>query len=460
MDLYRWRLLCVACLVVLASWTARAEAARASDKAEDRLRAAIQYPCTTLRAAIEDLIDTYGARYPDGAKYLKRLDTLEAALQAENRPATAPGLTSLRMQLEQLRREALLANPLLGFDKMLLVKRKSMRDMPSPPGGRSKIPNVAGADLGFPSNHECNSSLPRQGYDNEIAILSPAHPQAPLTTLYRPDADVYVGEVDLHWDGQRLLFTQSDRAGWKIWEIGADGSGLRQVSQTPADVDCFDACYLPGGRIVFGSTASWQAVPCWHGLKLVTNLYTMNADGSGMRQVCFDQDHDLHPVILNDGRVLFHRWDYTGIGHIFLRELMTMNPDGTSQRAVYGINSWYPNALYFPRPLPGDSSRIVCILSGYHGVHKMGQLVLVDPDKGWYEADGIVQRISGRGEPVNPIVRDQLVDKDWPKFLHPMPSHAGGSTWRMSLTIWCSCGKSRATRCWSRCRSSNARSRP
>ncbi len=422
MDLVdRWRLSCVACLLALLRLTAWDGAACAGEKAEGRPRAATQYQCATLRAAIEDLIDTYGARYPNGARYLKQLDALEAAMRAESGPAATAGPEPIRAQLEQLRREALLANPLLAFDKVLLVKRKSMRDTSSTSGGKVKIPNVPGADLGFPSNHECNSSLPREGYDNEITILSLAHPDAPLTTLYRPDTDVYVGEMDLDWDARRLLFTQSDRAGWKVWEIGTDGSGRRRVSQTPADVDCFDACYMPGGRIVFGSTAPWQAVPCWHGLKLIANLYTMNADGSDMRQICFDQDHDLHPVILNDGRVLYQRWDYTGINHIFLRELMTMNPDGTNQRAAYGINSWYPNALYFPRPLPGDSSRVVCILSGYHGVHKMGQLVLVDTDKGWYEADGIVKRISGKGDPIHPVVRDQLVDKDWPKFLHPYP---------------------------------------
>ena len=175
----------------------------------------------------------------------------------------------------------------------------------------------------------------------------------------------------------------------------------------PDDVDSFDACYLPDGRIVFGSTASYQAVPCWHGLKRVSNLYLMNADGSGVRQLCFDQDHDLHPCVLPNGQVLYHRWDYTGINHIFLRELMAMNPDGTGQRAVYGSNSWFPNSLYFPRPLPGSSDKLICILSGYHGVHKMGQLVLVDTSRGWYEASGLVRRISGRGDPIEPEDRRQ-----------------------------------------------------
>ena len=298
-----------------------------------------------------------------------------------------------------------------GGDRILLVKRRPTAGMRS----------EAGLEIGLPSNHECNASLKRTGYDNEICILEP---DGRLRTLYRPPDGGYVGEVDLHWDGDRLLFTKSDATNWKVFEIHTDGTGLRQVSQLPDDVDCFDACYLPNGKIVFGSTASFQSVPCWHGQKRVSNLYLMNADGSGVRQLCFDQDHDFHATVLPNGQVLYHRWDYTGINHIFLRQLMVMNPDGTGQRAIYGSNSWYPNALYFPRPLPGSSQRIVSILSGYHGVHRMGQLVLLDTARGWHEAEGFTQRISGRGDPLRPLIKDNLVDDDWPKFLHPFPLSA------------------------------------
>ena len=402
-------------MVVLAILAGAAMSVRGTYAAETRPspRAAIRYELKTLRPALEDLMRTFGSRYTRGPAYLRRLDELEEAF--------ARGDVSIGARLEQLRREALLANPLLDFDNVLLVKRKSMRYVPSAKDKKIWFSNSPGADLGLPSNHECNSSLPREGYDNEIAVLSLKRPDRDLVTLYRPRADVYVGEVDLHWDAARLLFTQSDETNWKVWEIRADGSNLRQVSQMPDDVDSFDACYLPNGKIVFGSTASYQAVPCWHGQKLVSNLYLMHADGSGGRQLCFDQDHDFHPCVLPTGQILFHRWDYTGINHIFMRQLMVMNPDGTGQRAVYGSNSWYPNALYFPRPVAGSSSRLVSILSGYHGVHKMGQLVLLDTSQGWYEADGLVTRISGKGDPIQPIVRDQLVDHDWPKFLHPYP---------------------------------------
>ena len=376
------------------------------------------YELRCLRRGVEDLIATFGARYPGGRQFLGRIDTLGKA----GGRATAERLRAL----DALKSEALLANPLLRGGRLLLVRRRV----------RS---SADWRQLGLPSNHECNSSLKRTGYDNEIAVLSPIARGGKLTTLYRPAGGGYVGEIDLHWDAERLLLTESDRVNWKVREIGTDGTRLRTVSKMPDDVDSFDACYLPNGRIVFGCTATFQSVPCWHGQKRVSSLYVMNADGSGPRQLCFDQDHNFHPAVLPNGQVLYHRWDYTGISHIFLRQLMVMNPDGTGQRAVYGSGSWYPNSLYFPRPLPGEAGRLACILSGYHGVHRMGQLVVVDTDRGFYDADGLVRRISGRGDPIDPKIRDNLVDADWPKFLTPWPlsdKHVLVSCWHGGKGAW------------------------
>lgn len=367
-----------------------------------------------LRAAIADLTAAFAERYPDADELRARLEELERdpSLSQDER----------RSRFVQLQRRALLANPLLDFQRLLVVRRVSRplkasenlwtidRGLPADGGN--------GLNIGFPSNHECNSSLPRQGWDNQIAEFDPRHPQAPLRPLYQAPDGGYVGEVDVHWDADRLLFTQSDAENWKIWEMRADGTGLRQVTRMPKDVDAMDPCYLPDGRIVFGSTASWQSVPCWHGLRRVSNLYLMDAQGANVRQICFDQDHNFHPVVLSDGQVLYHRWDYTGINHIYLRQLMLMNPDGTGQRAVYGSSSWFPNSLYFPRPVPGAPQKLVAILSGYHGVHRMGQLVVIDRARGWQEGEGLT-RISGRGLPIQRKVVDNLVDQDWPRFVHP-----------------------------------------
>jgi hypothetical protein len=162
---------------------------------------------------------------------------------------------------------------------------------------------------------------------------------------------------------------------WQVFEIKADGSGLRQV--TPADetdIDSYDPMYLPDGRIIYDSTANFQGVPCVGGSDYVGNLQLMNADGTHIRRLCFDQDNDWCPVMLPSGRVMYLRWEYTDSAHYFSRVLMSMNPDGTGQTEFYGSNSYWPNALFYARPLPGSTTKIVGIISGHHGVPRMGDL--------------------------------------------------------------------------------------
>ena len=356
-----------------------------------------------LRRAVVDLSAAYPDAYPNGAAYLARIE------QCEKRCAESggPGDAAVISEVAALRREALLANPLLAsFDRLLVVKRSA------------KSPS-----LGLPQNWQGNCSLPLTKYDNEIALLSSVRPECALTTLFKPDKTYFVGDVDLHFDGGRLLFSMPgthERS--QIWEIRVDGSGLRQVSRgEDDDVDNYDACYLPDDRIIFSSTANYQGVPCVTGWDSVANLCIMNADGSAVRQLCFDQDHDWCPTVLNNGRVLYTRWEYADLPHSNTRLLFHMNPDGTEQAEYYGSNSYWPTSVMFARPIPNHPTKVAAIVTGHHGVPRMGELVILDPALGRREADGAVQRIPGYGKPVEAIVRDNLADDSWPKFLHPYP---------------------------------------
>jgi formylglycine-generating enzyme required for sulfatase activity len=98
-----------------------------------------------------------------------------------------------------------------------------------------------------------------------------------------------------------------------------------------------------------------------------------------------------------------------------------MNPDGTEQMEYYGSSSYWPNAMFYARPVPNHPTKFVAIVGGHHDVPRMGELVLFDPAKGQREADGVVQRIPGYGKKVEPIILDGLVGGSWPKFLHPWP---------------------------------------
>jgi hypothetical protein len=48
-------------------------------------------------------------------------------------------------------------------------------------------------------------------------------------------------------------------------------------------------------------------------------------------------------------------------------------------------------------------------------------LILLDPAIGRKEAQGVIQRIPGRGKKVIPIIKDGLVENSWPRFVAPYP---------------------------------------
>jgi len=364
-----------------------------------------------VRLAIQDLIDTFGAAYPKGAAYLARLDALQKRLieaqEGKNGGDAKEGLLAATQDLLALRREALLANPLLDFDRLIFVRR-----------------HESARKLGLPQNWQGNTAVSKNGYDNEIAVLRIDDPTGPTETLYRPEKDGFVGDMELHWNADRLLFSMPnpDSGTWQVWEIGVDGKNLRQVtSGQEQDIDNYDGCYLPDGRIIYCSTVGYQGVPCVGGGNKVGNLCIAKTDGTGIRRLTFDQDHSWCPTVLHTGRVMYTRWEYSDTPHYFSRLLFEMNPDGTSQFELYGSNSYWPNSIFYARPVPGDPTKVAAIISGHHGVPRMGELLILDPAKGKHEADGVVQRIPGYGEKVEPIIQDGLVNGSWPKFLHPWP---------------------------------------
>ena len=367
---------------------------------------------TALRRAIEDLTHTYPDTYAPGEDLLGWIDGLEVSVEGLRRDLVQGStdeaararatITALRVA----RHHALLANPLLDFDRLLAVKR-----------------TAGGANLGLPQNWQGNCSLPRSGFEDEVVTMNPQAGVDSLTAFFTPVTPRMIADVDLHFDADRMLFSMPDDARkWQVWELGADGGGLRQVttSEHPA-IDNYDACYLPDGRILFDSTRVFQGIPCVGGADAVANLFLLDEAKGTTRQLCFDQDHDWCPVVLNNGRVMYERWEYSDTPHYFTRLLFHMNPDGTGQTEYYGSNSFWPNSLFYARPIPDHPTKFVGIVGGHHGVPRMGELVVFDPAQGRFEADGVVQRIPGFGEKVEPIIADQLVDASWPKFLHPYP---------------------------------------
>lgn len=377
-----------------------------------------------MRRAIADLSVSFPEQYTKGEEYLQRLDEWEKQLPHIKNALALGDESALKTAKEivEFQQEALLSNPLLDFDRLLLIKRKPIGSARRSYGDPDNDKGL-GRFLGLPqqSSWQLHTMTDVTGWENEIAALSPVSPQGELKTLYKPGKGELVSDMDLHFDADRLMFSMPDaNKHWQIYEIRLDGAGFRQVSSPEQpDVHNLDSCYLPNGKIAYISTAPFQGVPCNAGIT-VGMSYIMNADGSHVRQVCFEQDHNFCPTVMNDGRILYLRWEYTDIPHVWARYLFTMNPDGTNQREFYGSGGYWPNAIFYARPIPDHPTKFIGIVTGHH-VGRVGELILFDAAKGRNSTHGVIQRIPESGKTVEPLIQDKLTLNSWPKFLHPYP---------------------------------------
>ena len=174
----------------------------------------------------------------------------------------------------------------------------------------------------------------------------------------------------------------------------------------------------------------------------VASLYLLDPATKALRQLTFDQDSDNDPTVLNDGRVLYQRWEYSDIPHYFSRRRMSMNPDGTGQLALYGSNSWFPTAFRFAKPVPDHPTRLVGIISGHHDHRRLRPLGAARPGPGRRLSVPLPPEVEGvgrRGRARLPSHRTSC-RRARPAFVQLIPGHgkpvAGTVCERSSATCY------------------------
>jgi hypothetical protein len=195
---------------------------------------------------------------------------------------------------------------------------------------------------------------------------------------------------DVSWDGRRVLFAycQTDPAAtdWRtnetqhyhLFEIAADGFGLRQLTQGP--YDDFSPRYLPDGKILFLSTRRGGFHRCGRGPCPVYTMAIADADGSEPRVISFHETHEWDPAVLDDGRVIYTRWDYVDRHAVHYQQLWTVRQDGTGVAAFYGNNTLNPVGVWEPRAVPG-SDRVMATAAAHHAM-TAGSIILLDVRRG------------------------------------------------------------------------------
>jgi len=213
------------------------------------------------------------------------------------------------------------------------------------------------------------------------------------------------GRLDLSFDAKRIVFDwkRSVNDGYRIYEVGVDGKGLRQVLRAPADEaevvkkyrpgnldrgtyhsgsDDMHPCYLPDGGIAFISTRCRTSTLCHGGDAFTTTvLYRMDADGSKVRQLSFGALSEATPTVLPDGRIMYTRWEYVDKGAVVAKCLWAMRPDGTASSEVYGNDIPFPPTMIQARAIPGTPNQYVFLGCPHYPQNALGTIVRLDMNK-------------------------------------------------------------------------------
>jgi len=101
-----------------------------------------------LKKAIEDMAAKWPQRFTDKEALLKKVDALSGELQG------AANSVDKAREILAFQKEVLTRNPLLDFDKLLVIRHQP------------------GSDNPFPTNWQSNANITKRKYKSEIAMIS------------------------------------------------------------------------------------------------------------------------------------------------------------------------------------------------------------------------------------------------------------------------------------------------
>jgi len=400
----------VACRVFLLLAVCDAGPARAAAAAPDAAAAMIEadwrkqdgigtprHPATCA-AAIAQLL----AR---GDALLRDLQVAGVDLRAEQAAwdglrAAPPGEETWR-QLHRLRRQIALRNPLAAVGPLLFVKQ---------------APGVFSHQL---TQYYGRCARPGGGV---FVLEEPGRSLRcrPLTAGLPPGS---CQQPAVSYDGRRVLFaycrvpaapaswTSNPERFYHLYEMTAGGADVRQLTDGP--YDDFAPRYLPDGRLVFISTRRGGFHRCGQGPCPTYTLAVANADGSQPRPISWHETHEWDPAVLNDGRIIYTRWDYVDRHAVYYEQLWSAHPDGSHVQAYYGNHTLNPVGVWEAQPIPG-SPRVMATAAAHHAM-TAGSIILLDITRG---RDGLA--------PVTRLTPDAL----FPESEAPVAQDlAGGGRW-------------------------------
>ncbi len=302
---------------------------------------------------------------PALSEELAELGVLEQRLTAGDE--LAPGLPGDRRQgaeaaylaVRRVKRSIMFKNPVVDFSQVLFIEHPYShgREWPHQVRHRNGMMAIPGG---------------RQ------LVLDGLHPGGHLRKL-GPESPGAFWRPDVSFDARRVLFCYKahDEKSFHLYEINLDGSGMRQL--TFGEYDDIDPIYMPDGHIMFATTRCNTYVRCMP-YSYCYVLARCDADGENIYLISRNSEPDWCPSLLNDGRVIYSRWEYHDKALWRIQSLWVTGQDGTGTETFWGNQSVWPDHLAEPRAIPG--SRRVMFTGLAHHDWFAGSIGIIDPEKG------------------------------------------------------------------------------
>jgi hypothetical protein len=223
-----------------------------------------------------------------------------------------------------------------------------------------------------------------------LVKLEPPSADGKRTTLtYDPlFANCDIMSYDLSFDAKTVVLSarQQGQPRYQLYVMNADGSGARQITEGPYDY--VYPVFLPGQRILFMASKSVEpGSPQFqdeYERQTTAQVGTINMDGSmetlGPRNV----SHRVSPAVMPNGSVLYTEWRH--LGDVNDGHLRVMNTDMTGMREAFGgegrgVTNSYLKARHVDTRKGAngqDIYRVVTVGTSRERTLQAGKLLLVD----------------------------------------------------------------------------------
>ena len=179
-------------------------------------------------------------------------------------------------------------------------------------------------------------------------------------------------------------FLQESDGKYCLYRMDLESGESEKLTDGP--YDDFDPVLAPDGSLIFMSTRRGGFARCnqsWEPI-MVSTLHKRTPEGA-IRRLSWHETNEWTPTFLDDGRVLYTRWDYVDRNAARFQGLWLSNPDGTASSILFGNYTESPVACIQPRQVP-NSNKIAFIATAHHTAVG-GALVLLDPAKVKYDPE-------------------------------------------------------------------------